>query len=329
MVITLPASHSRKGPRQINPNSDLPQLIDLLRLVFGKELDAEGQQMFRSLPDSSAPAIFWRLDPLLARLWPGYVWEVDGRIVGNVTLLPTRSPRRYLVANVAVHPDFRQQGIARALMSSIEEDVRQRRGREILLQVDYDNEMAIRLYQSLGYEVRGSVTSWRSSVSRVRDLPVEERGTHRFKRVRKLERKRWKEAYRLDCLALIPDLHWPDTLEVEAYKKGLWQRASDFLNGRVERTWMTVNDENRIIGMASILSEWGRPHQINLRVHPLWKGQVEWLLLQKTISKLRALSRRNVQIFHIADDELVNRLLNLANFSSHRTLTHMRLELNG
>jgi ribosomal protein S18 acetylase RimI-like enzyme len=327
MVITLPASQSGNGPRLINPNTDLPQLIELLRLVFGRELAAEGQQLFKNLPDSQAPAVFWRFNPALARLTPGYVWEIDGRIVGNATLLSTRSHDRYLVANVAVHPDFRQRGIARMLMGSIEEGVHARRGSEILLQVDNDNETAFGLYRSLGYEALGSMTTWRTSVSRVHDLPLQDSATNGFKDLRKLDRKRWKEAYRLDCDALLPDLHWPEALDVDAYKKGLRQRATDFINGRFEQTWMTVDGENNLSGLATIFSEWGRPHQLNLRVHPSWKGQVEGLLLQKLIDRLRTLSRRNVQLIHPADDEVVNRLSRSANFSRNRTLAHMRLAL--
>lgn len=327
MVITVPASQSKNGPRQINLNADLPQLIELLRLVFGKELDAEGQQFLRNIPDSNKPVVFWRLDPLLARLSPGYVWEMDGRIVGNATLLPTRSKNRYLVANVAVHPDYRQRGIARMLMGSIEEDVRRRRGSMILLQVDHDNEAGIHLYQSLGYAGRGNMSYWRSSVSRVRDLPMEDSGTHQYKSTRKLMGSRWKEAYRLDCDALTADLNWPDLLEVNAYKKSFWQRAGDFLNGRLQQTWVTLDDENELNGLATIFSEWGRSHQIKLRVHPLWKGKVEWVLLQKAIDRVRTLSRRNIQISHFADDKVVSCLLTTANFDCHRTLTHMRLDL--
>ena len=213
------------------------------------------------------------------------------------------------------------------LMGSVEEEVYRRQGSEIFLQVDHDNETAIHLYRSMGYEVRGSMSSWRTSASRVRDLPLEVTGTHRFKDVRKLERNRWKEAYRLDCDALPPDLHWPDPLDTEAYKKGLRQRATDFINGRFEQTWMTVDGENNLSGLATIFSEWGRPHQLNLRVHPSLKGQLEGLLLQKLIDKLRTMSRRNVQLIHPADDEVVNSLLGSANFSRRRTLTHMRLAL--
>lgn len=327
MVITLPASQSGNGPRQMNPNKDLPQLIELLRLVFGKELDAEGQQFLRNIPDGTAPPFYWRFDPLLARLSPGYVWEEHGRIVGNATLLPTRTKDRYLVANVAVHPDYRQRGIARVLMGSIEEEVRMRRGNKILLQVDHDNEDAIRLYQSLGYVARGSMAYWRSSVSRVRDLPLENSEHYPYGRAHKLRNNRWKEAYSLDCGALESDLNWPDALQVDAYKKSFWQRTGDFLNGRLQQTWVTLDDEKRMSGLVAVFSEWGRSHQLKLRVHPMAKGKVEWILLQSSIDRLRTLSRRNVLVVHLADDELVNRLLRAASFVRHRTLTHMRLDV--
>lgn len=327
MVITIPASQTGNGPRQVDPNKDLPQLIELLRLVFGKELGAEGHQFFSSIPDSRTPAIFWRFDPMMARLTPGYIWEVDGNLVGNVTLLPTRSETRYLVANVAVHPDFRRRGIARMLMAAVHEEVHQRHGGEILLQVDYDNELALGLYRSLGYDVRGSMITWRSSVSRIRDLLLDNSANTYIADVRKLEQGRWKEAYQLDKGALPSDLHWPDALEADIYKRSLRRRASDFLNGRFQHSWMTVDGENRMNGLATISGEWGRPHQLYLRVHPLWRGRLERLLLQKLIDGLRTLPRRNVQLAHLADDDVVNDLLTTANFSRHRTLTHMRLGL--
>lgn len=329
MVITIPArSQSGNGPRQVDPNKDLPQLIELLRLVFGKELDADGQQFLRNLPDGRTPAIFWRLDPMMSRLIPGYIWEVDGRLVGNVTLLPTRTNARYLVANVAVHPDFRRRGIARMLMAAVQEEVHRRQGKAILLQVDYDNESALGLYQSLGYEMRGSMTTWRTSVSRVRDLPLDGSSDDYRVNVRKFDSRRWKEAYQLDSNALVSDLHWPEALEVDGYKRSVRQRASDFLNGRFRHSWMTLDDASKMNGLATIYGEWGRSHQLVLRVHPSWKGRLERPLMQKMIDGLRDLPRRNIQLIHLADDDVANQLLLKANFSRHRTLSHMRLGIN-
>ncbi len=327
MVVTIPATQSGNGSRPVDPNRDLPQLIDLLRQVFGKELDAEGQQFMRSLPDSRMPALMWRLDPMLSRLAPGFVWERDGKIVGNVTLLPTRSKTRYLVANVGVLPAYQRQGIARMLMSAVQNEVHRRNGREIMLQVDFDNEAALNLYRSLGYDACGNMTNWRSSVSRVRDLQIDPGSGYYPTNVRRMDRSRWKEAYELDNYVLTSDLRWPEALEVETYKHSFWQRAADFLNGRFQHQWITLDKEQRINGLVGIRGEWGRPHQLYLRVHPLWRGRLERALLQKLIYGLRTLPRRNVQLVHPADDDVVNQQLITANFSRHRTLTHMRLGL--
>lgn len=324
MVVTLPARRSSNGPRKLDPNQDLPQLVELLRLVFGKELDAEGQQFFRSLPDSGTPAILWRFDPFLARLTPGYVWEEEGAIVGNVTLLPTASKARFLVANVAVHPDYRRRGIARLLMAAVQEEVARRSGQQILLQVDHDNDAALQLYRSLGYEVCGSMTTWRTSVSRMRDPHLERDEKRYVGQVRKLEGRRWKEAYQLDNRVLATELHWPEALAADQYKAGLWRKLSDMMNGRFFHSFMTLDENKKLNGLASISGEWGRSHQLTLRVHPDWQGQLEGSLLQRLIQTLRRMPRRKVQMIHPADDETVNELLSGANFSRHRTLTHMR-----
>jgi ribosomal protein S18 acetylase RimI-like enzyme len=290
-------------------------------------LDAEGQQIMRSLPDNRTPAFFWRLDPLVARLAPGYVWEVDGKIVGNVTLLPTKSKTRYLVANVGVLRAYRRRGIAKLLMETVQDEVRRRNGDEILLQVDYDNESALALYFSLGYEACGNMTTWRSSVSRVRDIGVDRGGGRQVTEVQRLEKGRWKEAYELDRLALNSHLRWPDDLAYDEYKRTFWRRATDFMNGRIRQEWMVIDNEKRIRGLAVIRGEWGRPHQLFLRVDPDWHGRFEQALLQKMIHGLRTLPRRNVQLIHPADDEAFNNELVAANFSRYRTLKHMRIRL--
>jgi GNAT superfamily N-acetyltransferase len=298
-------------------------------LVFGRELDVEGQQFFRNFPDSSTPAILWRFDPFLARLTPGYVWEEDGRIVGNVTLLPTGSQERFLVANVAVHPEYRRRGIAHLLMETVHEEVVKRKGEHILLQVDHDNDAAIELYRNLNYEFCGSMTTWRTSVSRLRDLPSGHSAGRYDVKVRKLDSRRWQQAYELDNSVVAPELQWPEALSKDCYKQGLWQKLADMMNGRFRQSWMTLDSHKQMNGLASICGEWGRPHQLAVRVHPGWRGELEGALLQQLIDRSRKLPRRTVQMIHPAQDETMNELLTAASFGRHRTLSHMRLKVAG
>ena len=253
------------------------------------------------------------------------MWEENGRIVGNVTVLTTEMPGRFLVVNVAVHPEFRRRGIARLLMQQVENLVRQRQGNQILLQVVKQNYAAIELYNALHYTTIGSMTHWTASASRLRrlELNLDTVGPP----IRELKRHEWKAAYALDQQALHADLHWPEQLKQDAYKNGLWVKVMNFLNGRHAEAWVAISGKTQLVGLASLASEWGRSYEASLRVHPAWQGRLERPLLAKLIRRLQYLPRRNVQINHPDDDELVNALLQEANFQPRRTLTHMRLNL--
>ena len=323
MVVTAPTDRPRNGPRPINLSKDLPQVVRLLEIVFGETLDAEGQRMFAQIGSSNQLPFLWSWSQGLAQLSPGFVWEENGRIVGNVTLLPAQTPRRFLIANVAVHPEFRRRGMARGLMQAVLEAVDQRRGQTVLLQVVKDNYQAVNLYRSLGFVTVGSMTEWFTPASRLRELPLVDNRVE----TRPLRRQEWQEAYQLDLSCLHPDLNWPDPVRMDAYKTGWWRQVGNFLNGRQQETWVTNSGSGQLIGLATITSEWGRVHRLNVRVRPAWRGQLERPLIAKLVRRLRYLPRRNIRIDHPDQDENVNQLLAEANFTARRTLTHMRLDL--
>ena len=326
MIITFPTqSRSLGGARPINLSKDIPQVLALLEVVFGENLRNEGHMAGGVGLDSSLPFLY-RFNMGATRLSPGFVWEENGRIVGNATLIRTKMRDRYLVVNVSVHPDFRRRGIARRLMEAILEQVQGEGGRFALLQVVKDNLPAVDLYKSLGFQVLGSVTSWYSSVSRVRPIPaaVEERP---LPSIQELKRAEWQAAYQLDQRCLRPELNWPEPLPLDAYKMGWWRGFSNMMNGRQRETWVTHNAQNQLTSLAQILSEWGRLHTVHLRIDPGWWGKLERPLLAKVTRRLKYLGQRNVRLDHIDNHEEMNELLQAANFNPKRTLTHMRLEV--
>jgi ribosomal protein S18 acetylase RimI-like enzyme len=324
MVITVPAHRpAANGARPINLNKDIPQVLQLLQIAFGEALDEDGRRVLQMYTAPvGQPAFLWRFNPAANRLSQGYVWEENGRIVGNATLLSTQTNGRYLIVNVAVHPDCRRRGIARRLMNAVADHVHQHHGHEILLQVDKDNTSAINLYRSLNYVELGTMTNWSATAGRV--YALEDNGQP--VPVRELQRREWQQAYQLDCLALAADLNWPEHIPTDAYRQGLWQQLSGLVNGRAAETWV-VNEGQQLIGMASIWSEWGRAHRLTLRVHPQWTGQLERPLLAKILRRLSYLPRRRSRIDHPDDDQFTNNLLRQANFKPQRSLTHMRLNL--
>lgn len=59
------------------------------------------------------------------------------------------------ITNLAVHPDWRRQGLARALLGSVLEDAPRRGVRLVFLEVRPSNVEALGLYESLGFSVIG------------------------------------------------------------------------------------------------------------------------------------------------------------------------------
>ena len=332
MVITVADSRTSDGLRPIDMSRDVPQIIDLLKLVFGEALELDDQQLLGDDVGAQFSSLFYRLNPATSRLANGFVWLAEGRIVGNVTLLPTKAWDRFLVANVAVHPNYRRQGIARAMMHAVTSAVKTRGGRAILLQVVKDNDSAIDLYRSLGYVGLGHMSSWYCSTSRLRRLDPP--GSDPAIDIRPLPGRRWREAYELDTTCVPPDLNWPEPLRPDAYRQTLWQRLSDVLNSRLFETWAVADRRDRLVGLTTIAGQWGRPHLVTLRVHrdrsghPDYAGRLERALLAKAVRRLKNLPRRNVRIDHPDDDTVANTLLAEANFAVQRTLTHMRLDLS-
>ena len=327
MIIAVPSAGTREGLRPVDMSRDLPQVIELLRMVFGESLDGDGHQVFGDSGSPTVQGLVYRLHPAAARLSNGYVWEANGKIVGNATLLTTRAWDRYLVANVAVHPAYRRQGIARRLMEAITTHVENRGGRVILLQVVKDNQSAIDLYKSLGYVSIANMATWYTSASRLREIQPVGRGEAE-PAIELLSARDWREAYELDTAHVQADLNWPEPLQPDAYRRGIWHKFTDFLNARQSETWTTSDSRGRLTGLASIYGEWGRSYQLTLRVRPDWAGQLERPLLAKAIRRLHYLPRRNVRIDHPEADELVDTLLRDSNFTVQRILTHMRLDVS-
>ena len=88
-----------------------------------------------------------------------FVAEIDGRVVGNLGLHLEPAARRRDVAwfGVAVHDDFQNRGVAKALMATMVDLADNWLGlRRIELTVWSDNAPAIHLYEKFGFMVEGT-----------------------------------------------------------------------------------------------------------------------------------------------------------------------------
>ncbi|RUM98935.1 GNAT family N-acetyltransferase [Pseudaminobacter arsenicus] len=97
----------------------------------------------------------------IAKAGAGDSWivaEVDGKIVGHGNLVVRSTPRRAHIGEIVmgVADDFVGRGIGTAILSALLDVADNWRGlKRVELTVYADNEPAIRLYESRGFEVEG------------------------------------------------------------------------------------------------------------------------------------------------------------------------------
>ncbi len=163
-----PASPSVvSGPRRARFPRDVPQITELVGQSFAGTLDYSSRQVLRNVRwIAERGELFWRLSILMGSVnseeWAhASVWEQEGRVVGNATLT-LRKPEKdaWLISNVAVQPEFRRRGFGRGMIRFALGDIRSRGGRKVYLQVDVENETAVRLYRELGFEEFGRRITW-------------------------------------------------------------------------------------------------------------------------------------------------------------------------
>jgi len=84
---------------------------------------------------------------------------IDGQVVGQLSLHQHQNPRRNDVATfgMAVHNDFHNRGVGRALMAAMIELADNWLGvRRIEMEVWADNAAAIHLYEKFGFSIEGT-----------------------------------------------------------------------------------------------------------------------------------------------------------------------------
>jgi GNAT superfamily N-acetyltransferase len=247
-AITLPVDSAM---RSVNVRSDLKQVADLIEICFGDQMDADGQEYVRQLRRAACDTNYmrWLAGSHERVSFPlhGYVWVEDKRIVGNLSLIPffNRGKWLYLIANVAVHPDFRRRGIARKLTQKALWHIRDHGVSAAWLQVREENTGAINLYHSLGMVEQAQRSTWMS----ISTAPVE----------RKLEtgieirpRSPYDWTFQKEWLKVVypSEITWNLPLNLEDFNPSLMNRIIQYVNHEKTEHWSAYY-QNKLIGVLT------------------------------------------------------------------------------
>ena len=254
-TVSLPLSAEVSGRmRPINILRDLPKIADLVEICFQKNMDGEGRRYIQQMRDASHDRSYLqRVNSSLPLA--GYIWEDGHEIVGNISVVPFRKGN-FLLANIAVHPDYRRHGIAHQLTQHAMKQVRGRGAQSIWLHVEDDNDVAIHLYESLGFRGKTLRTTWNASMGfQPQHQPKTPHITTKIARF-------WEEHRRWLDQNYPEDLHWYRMPDFQIFTPGLkyWLYRIFVENG--VRQWAIQKN-----GELQAVVSWVPKHT---RRSPLW-----------------------------------------------------------
>ena len=159
LATTLQRNRDQAGARPFDPYRDSKPVAELISVAFRGRLGPDGEIALAEMRRIArlGPLLWWAYWPGTGRsgIAPGYVWTERGDVVGNVSLRRASEWGGFFIGNVAVHPDYRGQGIARTLMEKALEAISTQSGRWVGLDARADNRIARQLYEHLGFREVG------------------------------------------------------------------------------------------------------------------------------------------------------------------------------
>jgi ribosomal protein S18 acetylase RimI-like enzyme len=316
--------------RPMNPFRDWGAVAHLMRVVFQSDVSAASLPVF---PDWAwlnwlrpLVALFGSLGLEPPEQMLGYVWEDEGRIIGNVTLgLSDAQHGTWLLSNVGVHPDYRRQGIARALVETAANETRRHGGRYLTLQVDSDNSAARRLYETMGFDTLERISEFVGL-----SVPAWPSFAHGW-RLQPPQREQWA-VVRSMTTAHLPRPLWACKHSLSGYFRvsanlGLLDEFVDLLRGLRPAEWCLLRDGAVIGGMvAQAQVSWGM-NRVVIHVLPEARAEVEELLVGQAMAHLQRYAPRRTQFIASADHAALFEILRRHDFREGRTLDLMALKL--
>ncbi len=345
--ITLPNRTVRtEGIRPVNLQTDLGDLADLIEAAFANTMDAGGRAAIREMRQLSrigaGLGVLSRLSDLAQGMSMGYVWVVDGRIVGNVSVYPADLPRDmgkgWIIANVAVYPEYQGRGIASRLMDASMNMIRSRSSGMAILQVDDDNTIARHMYRKMGFVEEGTWTQWRRSYYRATETEAPPSDLPRIK-----QRRLGDAPYELALAQQVRPqsqggMDWLRPTHMDTFRLSLVKRVGNWLNLRdIQRLVIRVpehdpvppallhEDPGALLGWLQIETAFGvNSRQLTFMAHP---GYVESCAQALIGLAVRRFGHEGLNIHHPKDDVAVSRVLRRLHFNPTRTVVHMRCDV--
>ena len=324
--------------RPVRLQTDLAQLADLIETAFSNSMDAGGRAAIREMRQLSrlgtGLGVLTHLNELAHGMSLGYVWEVEGRIVGNVSVYPADYPRElgrtWIIANVAVYPAYRGRGIAKQLMHACMDMIAQQPDSKAILQVDYENDIARRMYRKLGFVEERAWTQWRRAPYRSLQ-PLDPLADSPHLRIVQRRLGDVQAEYELAKMVRPQDLgglDWLRPTHMRTFRLSPLRRLNNWLNLRdVQRLVIRSASDDALLAWLQIESSLGMTNkQLLLMAHPTDDGTAARALVASAVRRFGA---DGLTLFHPSNDDRASHILRSYQFMPRRQVVHMRHDFAG
>jgi len=320
--------------RPFDVRRDLNPVANLIEQCFADTLDPDGQRYLHQMRSAARSPGYLRWAGLAAERaalpLAGYVWEEKGRLVGNLTLIPyfTLGQRYYLIANVAVHPDYRRRGVGRTLTLQAIQHARGRGAQSVWLHVREENLGAAALYTGLDFTERARRSTWQCyeqlEVDPALQPGISIRATAPAGLSLGSRRTQDWAAQRQWLSQLYPnELTWHLSLKMNALRPGLWGLLYRLWNDTYIYQWSAWRGSN-LLGVVAWQSMPMYTDNLWLSVPPDAEDEVVSALLLHV--RRRHASRRPLSLDFPA--ERFVQAIQAAGLSLHQTLIWMSINLS-